>query len=244
MSDSVGGVADRDLAAVVGLLPALPNIGAEPADRFAQAVRALVENRAQREWPNEGDEDLAVFIMVDHPRPVGERHGGRPFADLIAKSEPLLGRLFFANRDASSGRVIVLPTEPNAIVEWLEEKGLGDCSIVTVYRGIPRRRRWSRGAPVQATPLRRIQFATLSRLRPLSNSRRRWATSTEHVCLHLSARRRGCGSVIGHGNMFRDRIRRNAFSQGWSCFLTRGFTASLGRSLKTRRELGVLTYGC
>ena len=50
------------------------------------------------------------------------------------KNDPLLGRLFFANRDASGGRVMPLPTDPNAILEWLDDEGLGDCPIVTVYR--------------------------------------------------------------------------------------------------------------
>ena len=132
--DSVSGVDDQELAAVVGLLPELPNIGAEPADRFAQAVRTLVEKRAQKEWPNEGGEDLAVFVMVDHPRRIGEKHGAVPFADPIAKDDPLLGRLFFANRDASSGRFVTLPEDPNGMLEWLDDKGLGNCPIVTVYR--------------------------------------------------------------------------------------------------------------
>ena len=136
VSNSVSGVDDQQLAAVASLLPELPNIGAEPADRFAQAIRTLAEKRAQKEWPNEGKADVAVFVMVDHPRQIGEEHGAVPFADPIAKDESLLGHLFFANRDASSGRYMTLPTEPNAILEWLDDKGLGSCPIVTVYRGL------------------------------------------------------------------------------------------------------------
>ena len=130
----VGGVDDDALAAVVGMLPGLPNIGAEPADRFAQAVRALVENRAQRGWLGEVDEDVAVFVMVDHPRRIGVRYEARPFTDPIATRERLLGRLFFANRDASSGRFMALPTEPNEILEWLEDEKLGGYTVVSVYR--------------------------------------------------------------------------------------------------------------
>ena len=132
--DSIPGVDDQQLAAVVGLFPELPNIGAELPARFAQAVRALVEKRAQEKWPNEGEEDLAVFIMVDHPRRIGKQHGAIPFADPIAKDEPLLGRLFFANRDSSSGRFMTLPTKSNAILEWLDDNELGNRPIVIVYR--------------------------------------------------------------------------------------------------------------
>lgn len=134
VSDSIPGVDDQQLAAVAGLLPELPNIRAEPADRFAQAVRNLVEKRAQKAWPNEGDADFAVFVMVNHPRQVGEDHGALPFADPLAKDDPLLGRLFFANRDASAGRFMSVPTESNAILEWIADQGMADCPIVTVYR--------------------------------------------------------------------------------------------------------------
>ena len=132
---NLAGVDDEHIEAVVGVLPALPNIVAEPADRFAQAVRSLVEKRAQEDWPNELEEDIAVFVMVNHPRPVGEAHGAQPFADPIAKDEPLLGRLYFANRDASSGQAMRIPVaNSNAIIQWLEDQRLGDCPIVTVYR--------------------------------------------------------------------------------------------------------------
>ena len=132
--EDVPGVDDDQLAAVAGLFPTLPNIRAEPADRFAQAVRSLVEKRAREEWPNEGDEDVAVFVMADHPRPAGEPYGAEPFADPIGKKDPLLGRLFFANRDASSGRAMKIPTDPNAILEWLEDNRLTACPLVIVYR--------------------------------------------------------------------------------------------------------------
>ena len=133
-SDGVPGIDDQQLAAVAGLLPKLPNIGAEPADRFAQEVLKLVENRAQKNWPNEGEADLAVFVKVGYPRQVGEKHGAIPFVDPIATDQPLLGRLFFANRDASLGRSMPLPTEANAILEWLDDNELGGCPIVIAYR--------------------------------------------------------------------------------------------------------------
>ena len=133
-SDGIPGVDSQQLAAVAGLLPELPNFRAEAADRFSQAVRALVETRARNAWPNEGDADIAVFVMVDHPRQVGETHGAHPFVDPLAKSDPLLGRLYFANSDASRGRAMPIPTDPDAILEWLADQDLGGCPIVTVYR--------------------------------------------------------------------------------------------------------------
>ena len=63
-SDGIPGVDSQQLAAVAGLLPELPNFRAEAADRFSQAVRALVETRARNAWPNEGDADIAVFVML------------------------------------------------------------------------------------------------------------------------------------------------------------------------------------
>ena len=133
-SDTIPGVDTQQLADVAGLLPELPNIRAEPVDRFVQGVRRISEIRAQRAWPNEGDADCAVFVMVEHPRLVGEKHGAEPFADLVAKDEPLLGKLFFATRDASRGQVRPLPTDSNAILNWIGDQGLGNCPIVTVYR--------------------------------------------------------------------------------------------------------------
>lgn len=135
-SDSVPGVDSQRLAVAAGRFLELPNIRAEPADRFAQAVRTLVEKRAQKNWPNEGEADHAVFVMVDHPRPVGEKYGASPFVDPIAKDTPLLGHLFFSNRDASAGRFMPIPTEGDAILEWLDDNGLGNCPIVIAYRGL------------------------------------------------------------------------------------------------------------
>ena len=102
-SREIPGVEDRQLAAVAGLLPALPNIRAGSADRFAQAIRTLVERRAQRGWPNESEADLAVFVLVDYPRQVGEKYGGTPFADPRAQGTPLLGSLFFFKSRCNSG---------------------------------------------------------------------------------------------------------------------------------------------
>ena len=132
--EKIPGVDQDHIEAVASLVPSLPNIRAQIPDRFAQAIRTLVEKRACRGWPNEGGEDFAVFVLVDHPRPVGERHGAEPFADPIATEIPLLGRLFFANCYASAGRSIPIPTDQNAILEWLDDAHFAKCPTVMVYR--------------------------------------------------------------------------------------------------------------
>ena len=134
LPDEVVGADDREIGAVAELLPTLPNIPAALADRFAQAVRSVVEKRARDGWAKEEDKDVGVFVFVGYPRSVGGAHGAAPFVDLGATEERLLGRLFFGNRDMSSGRVMDLPVEANEIIEWLEEQSLGNCPVVIVYR--------------------------------------------------------------------------------------------------------------
>ena len=133
-SGEIADVEDEELATVAGQMPALPNMRASPADRFAQAVRTLVEKRAQTGWPDEGTADVAIFVLVDHPRRVGQAHGGRPFADPAGQGTPLLGRLFFSSSDATHGQFIPIPTEVAAIMEWLEDQELAACPMVHVYR--------------------------------------------------------------------------------------------------------------
>ena len=133
-SGEIPGVEDEELATVAGLVPTLPNVRAERADRFAQAVRTLVEKRAQEGWPNEAAADVAVFVLVDYPRKVGETHDGKPFADPTAQGTPLLGYMFFSSADATHGQFIPIPTEASAILEWLEDHGLGGFPMVAVYR--------------------------------------------------------------------------------------------------------------
>ena len=60
--DSIPGVDDRQLAAVVGLFPELPNIGAELPARFAQAVRALVESARKRSGPTRAKKILPSLL--------------------------------------------------------------------------------------------------------------------------------------------------------------------------------------
>ena len=133
-SDEVVGVEEEELAAVASLVPVLPNVRAERDDRFAQAVRTLVEKRAQEGWRNESTADLAMFVLVDYPRRVGENHCGRPFADPTAQDIPLLGHMFFSSPDATHGQFVPLPTEASSIFEWLEDHELGGCPMVAVYR--------------------------------------------------------------------------------------------------------------
>jgi hypothetical protein len=77
---------------------------------------------------------MAVFLLVPYPRPVGERFGASPVFDLRATGDPILGRLFFLNRDASSGRAVMLPTKPNAVLEWLADNGLENLPVIVVHR--------------------------------------------------------------------------------------------------------------
>ena len=134
-SSPVAGTDDQLLKSAIDELPALPNIRADDADRFAQGVRALVEGRAQRNWPNESDrDDVAVFILVDRPRETGDRFGALPIMDPVATDERLLGRLFFMNRDASKGRCIDLPTESSEIGDWISDNDLGNQPVIVIYR--------------------------------------------------------------------------------------------------------------
>ena len=130
----IPGVSDDHVAAVAGQTATLPNLHADRPHRFAQGVRALVEKRARQGWPGEGAEDVAIFALVDYPRDAGRSHNGTPFADPAGQSTPLLGHLFFSTPDATHGQFIPMPSEPNAILEWLEDHGFGDCPIVAVYR--------------------------------------------------------------------------------------------------------------
>jgi hypothetical protein len=130
-----GGVEDELLAAVAGVLPSLPDVGADIPDRFARGVRAVVETRAQTGWPGEDDEsDVAMFVFVDRPRDVGERFAGKPVTDPVATQEGLLGSVFFMNRDATHGRRIPLPAEPGALLDWLADHALADRPVILIYR--------------------------------------------------------------------------------------------------------------
>jgi hypothetical protein len=94
-----------------------------------------VESRAQAGWPEELDHDVAAFVLVSYPREIGQRFGATPVLDLVANSIPVLGRLFFLNRDASTGRVIDFPTsQPADILDWLEDNKMGSSVVALAYR--------------------------------------------------------------------------------------------------------------
>jgi hypothetical protein len=131
----IEGVDDAELAKVATSLPSLPVVDAETPDRFAQAVRAVLERRAQAGWPNETNADVSVFVFVERPRQIGDLLGAVPILDPIATADPLFGRLLLLNRDASGGRWINLPCPQGEILDWLSAQGLGDQPCVIAYRG-------------------------------------------------------------------------------------------------------------
>ena len=132
---NVPGVSEEELSlAAAALVTSVPATELDDSDRFCVAVRALVESRAQAGWDGEGDGDVAAFVMVPYPRQVGERLSAMPISNPIATSEPLLGRLMFLNRDASTGRVMPMPVTPNELLEWLEKEELGSYPVVMAYR--------------------------------------------------------------------------------------------------------------
>jgi len=134
--EAVPGVGEEELQfAAISLITTTPATDLEDADRFCVAVRALVETRAEADWSGESDDDVAVFVHVQYPRSVGEKLGAQPISNPTATSEPLLGRICFLNRDASNGRIMSLPVEPDAIPDWLEDNGFVGVPVVMVYRG-------------------------------------------------------------------------------------------------------------
>jgi hypothetical protein len=134
MTDRIPGVKEEDLASVIRKVASIPSSAVRDADRFAREVRALIENRAQNKWPNEGNSDFAGFVLVEYPREVAKRLRGTRVADLIGTTVPLLGRVFFLSRDASQGSFIELPSEPGELLDWLEDQRLGDCTLIFAYR--------------------------------------------------------------------------------------------------------------
>jgi hypothetical protein len=159
MADEIPGVRDEDLVAVVRDVSALPSSEERDADRFAREVRGVVESRAQLGWPDEGNSDVAAFVLVDYPREVGRRLGGRRVLDLIASQVPLLGRVFFLTRDASNGAFIEFPTAPAEILDWLSDSDLGTCAVILVYRTrkLMVSRRAGVAGEVQQDPIRDVR---------------------------------------------------------------------------------------
>lgn len=132
--EPIPGVTEAEVAGAVRNLASIPATTLDDHERFLVGVRSLVEARARAGWPNEGAGNVGVFLLVPYPRKVGERFGARAVTDLIATGDPVLGKIFFLNRDASSGRALELPAGPNEILEWLVDNELGEFPVLTVHR--------------------------------------------------------------------------------------------------------------
>lgn len=133
-SEAIPGVDESEVAGAVRSLVEVPEITLEDHERFTIEVRSLIESRAQSNWKGESESDMSVFLLVSYPRQVGERFGASPIFDLRATKTPILGKLFFLNRDASSGRTIALPAQPDSMLEWLADNGLANVPVVVLHR--------------------------------------------------------------------------------------------------------------
>ena len=134
-SEPIPGVEESEVAGAVRSLVRVPEITLEDHERFTIEVRSLiVELRAQSNWNGESDDDMSVFLLVPYPRQIGERFGASPVFDLHATGTPIMGILFFLNRDASNGRAIALPAQPNSMLEWLADNGLANVPVVVLHR--------------------------------------------------------------------------------------------------------------
>ncbi len=132
---SVDGVNDQDLVAAASALPKIPNLRAEDPDRFAQAVRGLVESRAQAGWPGEvSNTGVAAFVMVSRPREFARRFSSEPITDPAATSDRLLGKILLLTRDGAGGQAFEMPCQPNELLDWLVDEGLGNAPLVIAYR--------------------------------------------------------------------------------------------------------------
>lgn len=132
----VEGVDDSDLLKAASALVSIPNTREADSERFAQAIRALVERRAQSGWPGEAEgQDVVAFVMVERPREYQVRFASNPIADPIATSKPLLGNVLLLTRDGAHGQILPLPCEDaNGILDWLSDEGLGSAPLIIAYR--------------------------------------------------------------------------------------------------------------
>ena len=131
------GVSDDELAAVTRTLVLQPDIGADDRERFFGQVQALVEDRARRDWPGEGDNGISIFVRADYPRQAASALANtKPSADMIGTDEPLMGRVFLLDRNASQGWSGALPfSDAGEIIEWLATMPFGSNQLILVYRG-------------------------------------------------------------------------------------------------------------
>ncbi|MFA6114181.1 MAG: hypothetical protein WC729_09310 [Sphingomonas sp.] len=166
----VEGVDDKDLVQAAATLLTMPNTRADDPDRFAQAIRALVERRAQNAWPGEAaDHEVAAFVMVARPREHQATFSSAPIADPAATTKPLLGNVLLLTRDGAHGQIFPMPCEPDGLLDWLSDKGFGESPLVIAYR--PTAKMTVRTAGVQAAitredPIRSVPpVATVEALR-------------------------------------------------------------------------------
>lgn len=132
----IADVSDTDLASVMQTLVAQPDVEADDRERFFGQVQTLVEDRARRKWPGEGDAIVSVYVRIDYPRQAASAlTGSKPSADMIGTAEPLMGRVFLLDRNASQGWSADLPSsDPGEIIEWLSGMPFGGSQVILVYR--------------------------------------------------------------------------------------------------------------
>lgn len=122
---------------LVGSATSLPDQSESETDRFFAGVRNLLEDRAQSGWKGEdGDSKYAVFVLVGFPRKplANESHNLKRVIDLTVSNESVFGKIFFLAFNAANGTTMELPVEPNDVLDWLTENGLGLCPVAIAYR--------------------------------------------------------------------------------------------------------------
>jgi hypothetical protein len=134
-STAIPGVDDSDLANVTRGLLSVPDLHATKFDRFFGQVQAIVEWRAQSGWAKDRTSNISLFVQTAYPRDAAKSLSCKPVADLDATQEPILGRLFLLNGDASQGFYADLPTEdPGELLTWLAQQSFSEDPNVILYR--------------------------------------------------------------------------------------------------------------
>ena len=136
VDESLVTVGSAELGSVALTIVDAPDLATSSNERFFGQVRAIAEGRARKDWPNEGEAPLAVFIRSDYPREAAQSLAlSVPTADLIVSTDPILGRVHVLNFDASQGRSAGLPSQnAGEVVEWLAQHSFSSDQIVIVYR--------------------------------------------------------------------------------------------------------------
>jgi hypothetical protein len=160
-SEKVEGADDKDLAKATDALFTMPNTRVDDPDRFAQAVRTLLETRAQAGWPGEADEhEVAVFVMVERPRRHQATFSSVPIVDPVATTKPILGNVLLLTRDGARGEVFPMPCAQDELLNWLEDRGFADAPLVIAYR--PLAKMTVRAAGIQAAISREEPIRTVA----------------------------------------------------------------------------------